>query len=217
MAVEAKSSVKGNFSRGDRPTSADFTNLVDSAMGSGAWATIGASAATTAAIRAALGISSAAAVGQTVYDAATTASAQSVIGLQTATTAQMSAPTNTSSAYITPGHLHYHPLMPKAWVNFKGTGTVSINQAWNVAAIGDLAQGSWRITFGSAFPTRHYCPLNGPVQNTGLAGKNIFLEQGASAGDFQTTDIKVVAVALSANGAQSAEDVSSICLGFMDR
>jgi hypothetical protein len=50
----------------------------------------------------------------------------------------------------------------KAWVNFKGTGTVSIRADHNVSSITDHGTGDYTITFSTAMPDTNYCVLNGP-------------------------------------------------------
>lgn len=44
----------------------------------------------------------------------------------------------------------------KAWVNFKGTSTVSIRQSGNVSSITDIAVGYYGINFTSPFVDANY-------------------------------------------------------------
>jgi hypothetical protein len=44
----------------------------------------------------------------------------------------------------------------KAWVNFNGTGTVAIRQAFNVSSITDNGTGDYTINFSSAMPDSNY-------------------------------------------------------------
>lgn len=44
----------------------------------------------------------------------------------------------------------------KAWVNFDGTGTVSIRNDFNVDTIGDLGVGYYRVNFASALANANY-------------------------------------------------------------
>lgn len=44
----------------------------------------------------------------------------------------------------------------KAWVNFNGTGTVAIRQAFNVSSITDNGTGDYTINFATAMPDANY-------------------------------------------------------------
>ena len=51
------------------------------------------------------------------------------------------------------------PAMPgaaKAWVNFNGTGTVAIRQAFNVSSITDNGTGAYTLNFTTAMPDANY-------------------------------------------------------------
>ena len=41
-------------------------------------------------------------------------------------------------------------LIPTAWVNFNGTGTVAIRDSEGVSSISDLAAGHYRVTYSTA-------------------------------------------------------------------
>jgi len=45
----------------------------------------------------------------------------------------------------------------KAWVNFKGTGTVTIRDSFNVSSITDNGTGDYTINFTTAMPNANYC------------------------------------------------------------
>jgi hypothetical protein len=47
----------------------------------------------------------------------------------------------------------------KAWVNFNGTGTVSIRASSNVSSITDLGVGNYRVNFSSALSDADYAVL----------------------------------------------------------
>jgi len=44
----------------------------------------------------------------------------------------------------------------RAWVNFNGTGTVSIRDSGNVSSITDSGTGEYRVNFGAAFPDANF-------------------------------------------------------------
>ena len=54
----------------------------------------------------------------------------------------------------------------KAWINFNGTGTIAIQDSFNVSSITDDGTGLYTITYSSAFSNTNYCIL------TGQASKN---------------------------------------------
>ncbi len=49
----------------------------------------------------------------------------------------------------------------KAWVNFDGTGTVSISDSFNIASITDNGTGKFGITVTTAFSDTNYCIVFG--------------------------------------------------------
>lgn len=46
----------------------------------------------------------------------------------------------------------------RAWVNFNGTGTVSIRASYNVSSITDNGVGDYTVNFTTAMPDANYCP-----------------------------------------------------------
>ena len=44
----------------------------------------------------------------------------------------------------------------RAWVNFKGTGTVSIRESGNVSSVTDLGTGDYRVNFSTAMTDANY-------------------------------------------------------------
>jgi len=55
----------------------------------------------------------------------------------------------------------------KAWVNFKGNGTVSINQSFNVSSITDSGTGRWYVNFSTNMANDSYSVSYGGYYNTG--------------------------------------------------
>jgi hypothetical protein len=49
----------------------------------------------------------------------------------------------------------------KAWVNFKGTGTVEIRGSYNVSSITDNGTGNYTVNFTTAMVDANYCPVFG--------------------------------------------------------
>lgn len=47
----------------------------------------------------------------------------------------------------------------RAWVNFDGTGTVSIRDSFNVSSITDNGTGAYSVNFATAMPNANYVPV----------------------------------------------------------
>jgi len=50
-------------------------------------------------------------------------------------------------------------LIPTAWVNFNGTGTVAIRDSEGVSSIGDNGTGDWTVNFATAMANTNYCAM----------------------------------------------------------
>lgn len=60
----------------------------------------------------------------------------------------------------------YHPAMPKAWVNFNGTGTVAIRASYNVSSITDNGTGNYTVNLTNALSSANYCVNVSASQST---------------------------------------------------
>ena len=58
----------------------------------------------------------------------------------------------------------------RAWVNFQGTGTVTIRASGNVSSITDLAVGRYEVNFTNAFADVNYVCVTGLNLNTAGGG-----------------------------------------------
>ncbi len=58
----------------------------------------------------------------------------------------------------------------KAWVNFNGSGTVSIVGSFNMSSITDQGTGQYRLTYTNAMPNDDYCAAMMPRGNSTTAG-----------------------------------------------
>jgi hypothetical protein len=81
----------------------------------------------------------------------------------------------------------------RAWVNFNGTGTVSIRASGNVSSIGDNGVGDYTINFSSAMPNANYawsCAgssyLDSSTTNACMVGRTTTSEQTAASLRFDT-------------------------------
>jgi len=71
----------------------------------------------------------------------------------------------------------------RAWVNFDGTGTVSIRESGNVSSITDLRTGNYRINFSTAMTDNDYC-MSSAVSRNDSATKNILEIGSFSSNEF---------------------------------
>ena len=74
-----------------------------------------------------------------------------------------------------------------AWVNFKGTGTVSIRDSFNVSSITDHATGEYSVTFSNAFSNNDYCAVADAGGSSGIPTTKIVVTDSA---DFSTTGFR---------------------------
>jgi len=75
-------------------------------------------------------------------------------------------------------------LIPTAWVNFNGTGTVAIRDSENVSSISDNSTGDYSVNFISNLANTNYCVL----------GANTSAESNGSScmpSNYSTTNIRV--------------------------
>ena len=94
----------------------------------------------------------------------------------------------------------------KAWVNFDGTGTVSIRAGYNVSSITDNSTGNYNINFTTAFANTDYAVVGSCEYRTTLqtdqttrstSSVNVVMSVGASGSSVVGhTDKAIVAVAV---------------------
>lgn len=81
----------------------------------------------------------------------------------------------------------------KAWVSFKGTGTVAINSAYNVSSITDNGTGDYTINFTSALADANYCVVG--INNGSLGGAGVQIKSagiGAAPTLKTTTQVRII-------------------------
>jgi len=54
----------------------------------------------------------------------------------------------------------------KAWVNFVGGSTPTVNQSFNVTSVTYVSAGNWQVNFTTAFSNTSYCPIVGTANNS---------------------------------------------------
>ena len=67
----------------------------------------------------------------------------------------------------------------RGWVNFKGTGSVSVRSSGNVSSITDFGQGNYRVNFSTAMPDSNYATTTiGAYDKTNSLAPFIVFSQG---------------------------------------
>lgn len=79
---------------------------------------------------------------------------------------------SSTAVAVVPGVQHFHPSAAKSWVNFNGTGTVSIRRSYNVTSITDNGTGDYTVNFTNAFSDAKYMAV-GMIGDTGGSGFGI--------------------------------------------
>ena len=84
----------------------------------------------------------------------------------------------------------YPSYMCRAWVNFTGTGTISINGSGNVSTLNDLDTGTYQVNFTIPMPDVNYSAVysnqrNATARDWGLSGS---YDSTVSSVKFVTTD-----------------------------
>lgn len=79
--------------------------------------------------------------------------------LTSATQAQQETATSTT-VFVSPGRQQYQPSASKAWVVFRGTGTVASLSSYNVSSITDNGTGDYTVNFTTAFSSADYAVLS---------------------------------------------------------
>lgn len=109
------------------------------------------------------------------------------------------------TAVIPSGSTLYPAFWCRAWVNFNGTGTISIRASGNVSSITDNGVGYYEPNFTNAMPDANYCTqVTG--SNVGADGRN-----GSIDSDYGSQTTGSVAVS-TANGGGIRTDVQLVCV-----
>ena len=54
---------------------------------------------------------------------------------------------------------YFSSQLAKAWVNFNGTGTIAINDSYNISSLTDLGTGYYRVNFSTILSNINYCAI----------------------------------------------------------
>lgn len=99
--------------------------------------------------------------------------------------------------------------IPKAWVSFTGTGTVTIRGSFNVSSITDNGTGDYTVNFTTALANANYCAIGTAGYST---TSKLYLVQTPYNAVPTTTALRV-AVAGDTSNALDAEYVNVAVLG----
>ena len=79
----------------------------------------------------------------------------------------------------------------KAWVNFDGTGSITIDDSFNVSSITDNSTGNYTINFTNAMPNAEYA-VAGSVQTTN-ATPVVITTFGSNGSSRTTSGVRIAA------------------------
>jgi hypothetical protein len=78
----------------------------------------------------------------------------------------------------------------KAWVNFNGTGTVSIRGSSNVSSVTDLGTGNYKINFTTSMVDANYC-VNTTCNHAGGNSTSMFATFDSLGGNPSVSDCRI--------------------------
>ena len=114
-------------------------------------------------------------------------------------------------SYVTPDLIRFSPGVAKAWINFTGTGTPSVNASYNVSSLTDNATGDFTVNFDDDFSgannyTASGFAYNGAGTSEVMAPTVTTSEAAPAAGAFRFACVFV--------GGESNSDREKIALAF---
>jgi hypothetical protein len=90
---------------------------------------------------------------------------------------------------VTPGRQHFHPSAAKAWVRFNGTGTVAIDQSYNVSSITDNGTGDYYVNFTTSLSAATFCSVGSQCKIDNTNDGNGRFCMGTTTGRVPTTGL----------------------------
>lgn len=103
-----------------------------------------------------------------------------------------------------------------AWVNFKGTGTVTIRDSHNVSSITDNGTGQYTVNFATPMATADYaisCPASGSANTTWPIFTVNYVLTPSPAQSAPTTSGFRIATQSSTGGAADFDYINAIVFG----
>jgi len=93
----------------------------------------------------------------------------------------------------------------KAWVNFNGTGTVSIRGSGNVSSITDNGTGKYTVNFSTSMVDNDYAVSTGIRKKDSNDDGNMGVVLGSTSTTYSTSGFRVTTRYFSNEGLQDAE------------
>ena len=102
-------------------------------------------------------------------------------------------------------------LIPTAWVNFNGNGSMTLRDSENVSSLTDVAGGHYRVTYITAMANSNYVVFNGSATHSLDDGDNRW-KTTLTAYSTTSHDVKCTHIQ---NGVQNTDqaDVFSVVMG----
>ena len=99
----------------------------------------------------------------------------------------------------------------RAWVNFKGTGTVAIRASGNVSSITDNGAGDYTVNFATAMEDENYSTVSTVAGSDPNRNSVIHSSASLGIGTKSTTTVRIVTGIASSGTKADAEDVN-VCI-----
>jgi len=99
----------------------------------------------------------------------------------------------------------------KAWINFKGTGTVTIRDSYNVSSVTDEGQGLYQVNFSSSIGHSNYSAVVSGFYDTSGGTGGVFPRLRRSA--FNAFYVKIESINI-ANGSGRFDSDTVTCIVF---
>ena len=97
----------------------------------------------------------------------------------------------------------------KAWVNFDGSGTVSIRDSYNIASVTDNGTGDWTLNYSTAMSNTSYVVFGNGANVIGVSGTVMTQTWTAEqTTPFTTSASRVISMFKGGDGANSAWDAA---------
>ncbi len=127
-------------------------------------------------------------LGQAIPDAST--STKGIV--QLATNSEVA--TGSSTTKVSPvSAMAYHQGAAKAWVNFNGTGTISVRDSYNVSSVTDNGTGDYTVNFSNSFANSSYAFAGGGFYT---GGTNNVVCVGMDSASMSTGSLRINTVGI---------------------
>lgn len=104
----------------------------------------------------------------------------------------------------------YKDNIIKGWINFEGTGTIAINDSFNVSGIVDNGTGDYTVTWDRDFASANYAPII--TGGSSAVGNNFCIRIGPGSADPASHILAGSLRLLTASGGGTAADSERLCV-----